>query len=494
MTLNIPNLPEEPDEEQRARPPGRDEMNLAEFPFALLQRTSEDGTYTYEGWITDGDGQRHQQRWTVRSATGLGLPTEFDERVVVALMAVTAEQGFQSRKVPFSVYHVLQVMGIQRNSTSYDSVRRALDRLVGVTIYAEGAFWDNGEGAWVRLKSGFHIIEKYWLAFLEGDERVRATEGVPGYFVWSEDLWKSIQDGYIKQLDLDRYYGLALPLSRRLYRLLDKRMAMLHEYQIDVFELASRLGMARYSFPSQALRKLQPAFDELVQQGYLTRAEAVKVGRYTRVHFVRPEVHLLPAPPETSRDVAEAGVEAAPDVLQALLGLEFTERIACQLLARFGAERVREKLAYLRWEQEVRGKRLRSPRGWLRKAIEEDYGAPAGYDPRWWEDGNTPAQATLDLEGADGFEAEELSADVGPEQPVWTAVLRDLEGQLTRATYQTLFAGTRLLKVEPEAAIIGVPSARVQGWLEHRLAGKLADVLAHHLGHPVRPVFVPLGR
>ena len=125
---------------------GRDEMNLAEFPFALLTRQQgERDSFTYEGWITDKSGARHRQRWTVRGAGGLGLPTEYDERVVVALMAISAQQGFAERKVTFSLYQLLQIMGVSRSQRAYESVERSLERLIGVTIYAEGAFWDNGE-------------------------------------------------------------------------------------------------------------------------------------------------------------------------------------------------------------------------------------------------------------------------------------------------------------------------------------------------------------
>jgi len=83
---------------------------------------------------------------------------------------------------------------------------------------------DNSTKELVRTKTGFHIIDKYWLRYREKDERIREAEGVPAYIVWGEDIWASIQAGYIKNLDLAFFYHLSLPLSRRLYRFLDKRM------------------------------------------------------------------------------------------------------------------------------------------------------------------------------------------------------------------------------------------------------------------------------
>ncbi len=484
--------------EQGNRPPGRDEMNLAEFPFALLRpQQGEEDSFTYEGSILDKNGNRQRQRWTVRGAGGLGLPTEYDERIVIALMAISAEQGFETRKVPFSVYQVLKVMGITRSQRAYEAVQRSLDRLVGVTIYAEGAFWDNGEKEWLTLKAGFHIIEKFWLAYLEKDEKVREKEGVPGYFIWSEDIWKSIEDGYIKYLDLDFYFDLNLPLARRLYRFLDKRMAYQTEYEIDIFELAKRLGMARYDYPSEVLRKLRPGLDELIEKGFLLRAEPVKVGRYTRVHFERVAGQLPDesAPPPQSEATSEDQVEEGR-VEEALIARGFSTAVARQLVEEYGAEHVRQKMDYLHWEVEVRGRRLRSPRGWLRRAIEDDYSAPAGYDPLWSSSDKGASQSAEDaLETTsekfeDEWPSEPRREDISIERGLWQEVLREMEGQLTRATFQNLFTGTRLIKVQEDVAVIAVPSTPVQEWLENRLKQPLADALARHTGQPMRLVFV----
>jgi hypothetical protein len=105
--------------------------------------------------------------------------------------------------------------------------------------------------------------------------------------VWGERIWESFQSGYIKHLDVDFYYALENTLARRLFRFLDKRMHYQTVYQIDIFDLAARLGMKPYPFASHLARKLKPAFDELQARGFLARTEVIKVGEYTRVRFVR---------------------------------------------------------------------------------------------------------------------------------------------------------------------------------------------------------------
>ncbi|MDQ4078347.1 MAG: replication initiator protein A, partial [Chloroflexota bacterium] len=362
---------------------GKDEMNLAEFPFASLRTVSDSrNVIGYEGWVVGKDGERRRQKWEVTGSTKVGLPTEFDERVFVALLAITASEGFVSPKVPFSVYQVLKIMGLGQKQKNYRKVERALDRLVGVTIFAEGAFWDNRRKAWVKTKSGFHIIEKYWLGYLEGEEHVREEEGVPGYVIWSKDIWESIEAGYIKRLDLDLFYSLERPLARRLYRFLDKRMQYQASYEIDIFDLAGRLGMTEYPKPSQVKRKLQPAFDELIDRRYLERAEVVKVQGYTRIRFTTveeaaPRAEEAPTVGEGEPDAEEA--EQEPDggideeVVAALVERGLSERVARRLVRCLERARILEKIAYLEWLQAEHPGQIRNPHGWLRRAIEEDY-------------------------------------------------------------------------------------------------------------------------
>ena len=113
---------------RRQRSSGQDEMNLVEFPFATLSRKPSLGSIRCERWISDASGERHPQHWTVQGGSESGLPTEFDERVYVALMAVTRKQGIVSRKVTFSVYALLKLMGEATDSKHYRSVERQQHR------------------------------------------------------------------------------------------------------------------------------------------------------------------------------------------------------------------------------------------------------------------------------------------------------------------------------------------------------------------------------
>ena len=303
--------PESKNKKDTSKPAGKDEMNLAEFPLAKLGRNDTKQTIQYEGWIVDKDGVRKQQKWIVSSTAAVGLPTEFAERVLVSLMAMTAQDNFKSPKVTFTIYRVLKMLGLSMNKRNYKAVEKALKQLVGVTIFSEGAFWNKERQKRVTTLKGFHLIDDIWLRYLEDDTDVIEDEGVNGYIVWGDEIWNSFKAGYIKNLDIQFYYSLESALARRLYRFLDKRMHYQDEYQIDVFDLASRLGMTRYRYPSKVREKLKPGLDELIQRGYLDSAEPIKIGRFTRMKFVKAgsqqptQIRLLDEPLEGPGSVLE---------------------------------------------------------------------------------------------------------------------------------------------------------------------------------------------
>jgi hypothetical protein len=291
---------------------GRDEMNLAEFPFAKLNAKDNREIIEYEGWTVNGS-QRLPQKWIVRGASGLGLPSEFGERLLMALIALTAEDDFASRKVTFSVGELIRRLDLAKNQRYYELIEQQLDRLMGVTIHSENAFWDHAKQKRVTTKRAFHLIEKLWLRFREGetgagdveDASPGGAENVRGYIIWSDEIWRSFKAGYIKSLDLAFFYGLPTPISRRLYRFLDKRMRYQEVYEIDIFDLANRLGCVRYKAPSQIKRILQPAYEALIEYGFLAEAKLVKRGKYTRLRFVK-RIELEPEAEEKGLEVEDA--------------------------------------------------------------------------------------------------------------------------------------------------------------------------------------------
>lgn len=340
---------------------GRDEMNLAEFPFALLSDRAPDGfnTVTFEDAVEGKDGKLVRRAWTVTGGEKYGLPVAGDEQVYVALMEITKESGFDQRTVPITRYDLIKRLGWAHKGDSYRRLRDSLDRLLSVTIKAERAFWDKSAQRYVDV--GFHIIDDYAL-YDEAPGRKRsrsqtdpeAQAALPLSFItWNQVIFRSMRAGNIKQLDTAFYFSLRSNLSRRLYRYLDKkRYDGKGAFRISMRKLAfEKLGMSRNYYPSHIRQELQRAHEELTAAGFLRK-----------VHYLtaRSSNDLLVVYTFTTRNdplvreplalPGEDGIEPLPetfeDLRQALLDIGVTPAVARQLIAEAGEE-VRLQLSYL---------------------------------------------------------------------------------------------------------------------------------------------------
>ncbi len=258
----------------------KDEMNLAVLPIARLGPSDKRTTIEYHGTFAE-NGEQKEMVWIVEGGA-LGLPTELAERVLIALLYIGAQDEFRSRKMTFTMYRVLKILGLSINARNYREVEKALDRLVTITIFSDQAWFDREKKNRVTTKRRFHLIDESYLHYEEG-----ADEGSESYIVWGNRVWRSIQSGHLKYLDLDFYYSLKSPLARRMFRFLDKTMAYNDRYEIDIFALQNKLGMAIYEYPSHLKRTLKKAAKELIARGWLAEFEFVKVGKYHRIIFYK---------------------------------------------------------------------------------------------------------------------------------------------------------------------------------------------------------------
>jgi hypothetical protein len=73
---------------------------------------------------------------------------------------------------------------------------------------------------------------------------------------------------------------------------------------------------------------------------------------------------------------------------------------------------------------------------------------------------------------------------------LWRDVLADLQGQMTRATFDQLLASTWLKSSEGERVVIGVAREGAVEWLERRLSRAIEGALSYRMARPVHAVFV----
>lgn len=324
---------------------GRDEMNLAEFPFALLADRHPKGldTVIFTDTVAGPGGEQVERIWTVAGSEEFGLPLASDELVYVALMEVTKEQGFQNRTIYITRYDLIKRLGWPDKGGSYKRLQRALDRLLGVTIKAERAFWDNKKKRYVDV--GFHVIDDYAIYDEQPGRKARAGKRrLPySYVSWNQVIFASFRSGYIKHLDTAFFFSLRSALSRRLYRYLDKkRYDGKPAFRIGLSKLAfEKLGMSRNYYPSHIKQELARAHEELMQHGFLRdvayqprrgRQDDLVVYRFTaRKYMVEKKPAKATEYDELVEQLAAEGV---------------TRSVAEELVAEYGEE-ARVQLKYL---------------------------------------------------------------------------------------------------------------------------------------------------
>src|SRR6516225_2775306 len=147
--MDQPTLPifEPADPREALRPTGgRDELNLAEFPIALLADRVPDGCKTLVFEDTVFDQQANElvtRRLTVTGSDAYGLPTAVDDEILVALIQITKlARDFTNRDVTFTRYEVLKLLGWGDDGVNYRRIEESLKRWMGVTLYYDKAWWN----------------------------------------------------------------------------------------------------------------------------------------------------------------------------------------------------------------------------------------------------------------------------------------------------------------------------------------------------------------
>ena len=365
-----PLSPEQISEQVISQPPriGGDEMNLAEFPFALLSDRQPAGldTIQFSDVIRGRGSERIQRTWIVTASEEFGLPVASDEQVYVALMELTREQGYSSRVVHLTRYDLIKRLGWPDKGGSYKRLKGALDRLLGVTITTKRAFWDKAQQTYVDV--GFHIIDDY---ALYTEPRGRKPSGpqrsLPAsYVAWNEIIFKSFAAGNIKQLDTAFYFALRSAVSRRLFRYLDKkRLDGKSAFRIGLRKLGfEKLGMSRNYYPSHIKQELERAHSELRAHGFLSGSRYHRPARNAEEQVIYWFADSTPARTTLTQGHA--------DLLDQLATIGVTASVARRLVAGYGDE-VARQLEYLPYRSP------NDPPAMLVEAIRGQWAAPASH-------------------------------------------------------------------------------------------------------------------
>lgn len=371
-----------PTEDAQGHPPNeqvsRDELNLAEFPIALLTERVPSGLKTLEFQDEIYDQKRRQvvvRKLTVTGSDKFGLPTTKDDEVILGLIHLTKQaNNFTDRKVKFRRSDLIKLLRWPDTGPSYRRLSKSLACWLGVTLYYDNSWWDKQSGTWIT--KGFHIIDGFEIADAQAAAGGQMTL-LPSEFTWNEVIFRSFQSGYLKSLNFDLYCEFKYPTSQRLYRFLDKHFYRSSKLEYDLKTFAcEHIGLSRNHTAAKLKEKLQPALDELEGVGFIEKMSREE--RYKKVSQGEWKIRLH------QRAVTKAEAKKEQEAQQAeakeLVSRGVTAATAADLVAAYPRDRINRQVEIFDWLSTTKDKRVsKSPAGYLVESIRNDYAAPKGF-------------------------------------------------------------------------------------------------------------------
>ena len=260
------------------------DRSLESLPLFRLSDSADDGIVSFaeEGGLG---------RWRVIPGPGDRLPGTFDQDVYVELLRRYHEEGEPSDGViSFTLHAFLRAMGRRVDGRTYEQLRGALGRLERTTLESHLMYSTPAGQPDLRfsLLTSVSVERRRTLDREQLPLFPEVTSGEPGVarVVLAAVIRENLAAEHSVSLSAACYWGLASPVARRLYRLLEVARADGRlTWRIALDRLAEQLPLAQ-RYPSHLQRVLQPAHDMLVEQGVLRNAAIRQQQREWYVDYV----------------------------------------------------------------------------------------------------------------------------------------------------------------------------------------------------------------
>ena len=234
-----------------------EEENLATIPFAVLERRvgKRVGKIETKGTKTLADGTKVKVVWQVQGNADVGLPTEQDLDIFIAVGVLTFRNNF-AKTVSFTgreIAKILKIHGV--HGKFYNRLKLAMDRLIALRFRALASSKNRQEVKWIN------VFQE--ASFSLNRETGRST----GSVTWTDKLVRSMDRGFFRFLDASRYMDLDGLTAKHLYRFLAIAFEKTDLLVVDTRELAlQHLGIARLpKYFSRLMQTLEPVFDQLIR-------------------------------------------------------------------------------------------------------------------------------------------------------------------------------------------------------------------------------------
>ena len=234
-----------------------EQENLASIPFAVLERRvgKHVSKIDIAGTKVLPDGTELNVRWQVQGNSDLGLPTEQDLDIFVALGMLTFRNDF-AKTITFTGREIAGILGIRNvHGKFYQRLKMAMDRFIPLRFRGVAANDRQEDIKWLNV-------------FQEASFTLDRESGrCVGSVTWTDKLIRSMNNGFFRVLDAGRYMELDGITAKHLYRFLAVAFEKQDVIIIDARKLAAdHVGILNPpKYLSRLMQTLEPAFEQLTR-------------------------------------------------------------------------------------------------------------------------------------------------------------------------------------------------------------------------------------
>jgi hypothetical protein len=464
------------------------ERNLEEYPlFELKARQRGSKARLFERVIEGEGGVSLRQSWKVIPSGEYGMPGPLDQDVYLAVLQLLEKRGGmpEDGELAFSLYELRKVLGWSDDSGgAYRQIKDALVRIQLTGVQSTNAFYSAADEQ--LIADSFNVWSVHFA------QRKKRGAAASSAHTTTQDrhvlrfhpiFIRNYEAQYLKGLDADFFWSLRMPLSKRLYRLIDLQRASGLSWRTDLFAVRDQIPLD-YTYPSQIKRALGKAHAELEEKGFLSGVdyEEHEEGNTTSVIY-----RISPLFARRQKALELSGTPQEMFAIERLMREGVRGDTARDLVVSHGAQSCLHYAEALDAQEGIRNRA-----SFLVSAIRKGYALPGPPAPD-----QEPLEPPLESDLGTTREAQQQTEDrhhppKGPEdfppptpdpaaEELWGRVLERTWGEIDASSLRVWFGGATAVALEPESLTISVPTPFVREYIETRFMAALEAALSEEL-------------
>jgi hypothetical protein len=467
------------------------ERNLEEYPlFELKARQRGSKARLFERVIEGEGGVSLRQSWKVIPSGEYGMPGPIDQDVYLAVLQLLEKRGGmpEDGELAFSLYELRKVLGWSDDSGgAYRQIKDALVRIQLTGVQSSNAFYSAADEQ--LIADSFNVWSVHFAQRKKRSQanssRARTTQD-RHVLRFHPIFIRNYEAQYLKGLDADFFFSLKMPLSKRLYRLIDLQRAGGLAWRSDLFAVRDQIPLD-YTYPSQIKRALGKAHAELEEKGFLSGVdyEELKEENTTSVLY-----RISPLFARRQKALELSGTPQEMFAIERLMREGVRGDTARDLVVSHGAQRC------LRYAEALDAQEgIRNRASFLVSAIRKGYALPEPPEPE--QEPLEPSEPSLESSSGSSLLAHGRGETEGhlPEDPeaspppipdpaaegLWSRVLENAESEIDASSLRVWFGTVTAVALGPESLTISVPTPFAREYIETRFRPALEAALRKEL-------------